>query len=95
MNKSQLIEVVAKKADLKKKDAEAAVAATFAAIEEALVKGEKVQLIGFGSFEVKKRAARTGRNPATGAAIKIKASNYPAFSAGAPLKAKVNAKKKK
>ncbi len=95
MNKTQLIEVVAKKTDLKKKDAEAAVAATIEAIEEALVAGEKVQLIGFGSFEVKKRAARTGRNPATGAAIKIKASKYPAFNAGAPLKEKVNAGKKK
>ncbi|MBR6918668.1 MAG: HU family DNA-binding protein [Clostridia bacterium] len=95
MNKSQLIEVVAKKADLKKKDAEAAVAATIGAIEDALVAGEKVQLIGFGSFEVKKRAARTGRNPATGDTIKIKASKYPAFTAGAPLKEKVNAGKKK
>ena len=94
MNKSQLIEVVAQKTGLKKKDAEAAVAATIAAIEDALVAGDKVQLIGFGSFEVKKRAARTGRNPATGAAIKIKASKYPAFTAGAPLKAKVNKKKK-
>ena len=95
MNKSQLIEVVAQKTGLKKKDAEAAVAATIGAIEDALAAGEKVQLIGFGSFEVKKRAARTGRNPATGAAIKIKASKYPAFTAGAPLKAKVNSKKKK
>ena len=95
MNKSELIEVVAKKADLKKKDAEAAVSATIAAIEDALAAGEKVQLIGFGSFEVKKRAARTGRNPATGEAIKIKASKYPAFTAGAPLKEKVNSKKKK
>lgn len=90
MNKTQLIEVVASKTDLKKKDAEAAVAATFEAIGEALAAGEKVQLIGFGSFEVKERAARTGRNPATGKAIEIAASKYPAFAAGAPLKEKVN-----
>lgn len=90
MNKTQLIEVVVSKTDLKKKDAEAAVAATFAAIEEALAAGEKVQLIGFGSFEVKERAARTGRNPATGKTIEIAASKYPAFVAGAPLKAKIN-----
>ena len=92
MNKTELIEVVAKNTGLKKKDAEAAVAATIAAIQDALVAGEKVQLIGFGSFEVKTRAARTGRNPATGAAIKIKASKYPEFTAGAPLKALVNKK---
>ncbi len=90
MNKTQLIEVVANNAGLTKKAAEAAVAATFAAIEDALAAGEKVQLIGFGSFEVKERAARTGRNPATGAAIEIAAAKYPAFSAGAPLKAKLN-----
>lgn len=90
MNKTQLIEVVAKETGLKKKDAESAVVATLAAIENALVEGEKVQLIGFGSFEVKERAARTGRNPATGAEITIPASKYPAFSAGNPLKAKVN-----
>lgn len=66
MNKTQLIDVVATKTGLKKKDADAAVAAIFEAIEEALVAGEKVQVIGFGSFEVKERAARTGRNPATG-----------------------------
>lgn len=90
MNKTQLIEVVAKEADLKKKDAEAAVAAVFNAIEGALVDGEKVQLIGFGSFEVKTRAARTGRNPATGKTIEIPASKYPTFAAGKALKDKVN-----
>lgn len=90
MNKTELIEVVAKNTGLKKKDAEAAVAATIAAIEDALVAGEKVQLIGFGSFEVKERAARQGRNPATGEAIQIEASKYPAFTAGAPLKALIN-----
>jgi len=90
MNKSQLINVVAEKANLNKKTADAAVAAVFEAIEEALAAGEKVQLIGFGTFEVKERAERIGRNPATGAEIKIEACKYPSFSAGAKLKEKVN-----
>ena len=90
MNKTQLIEAVAQQADLKKKDAEAAVNAVMAAIENALVAGEKVQLVGFGTFEVKARAERTGKNPQTGAAITIPASKYPAFSAGSTLKASVN-----
>ena len=90
MNKTQLIDVVAAKTDLKKKDADAAVAAVLEAIEDALKSGEKVQLIGFGTFEVKERAARTGRNPATGETIKIAASKYPAFSAGKALKDKLN-----
>lgn len=90
MNKTQLINVVAEKANLNKKTADAAVAAVFEAIEEALAAGEKVQLIGFGTFEVKERAERIGRNPATGAEIKIAACKYPAFSAGAKLKDKVN-----
>ncbi len=90
MNKTQLIDVVANKTGLKKKEAEAAVAAVIESIEEALVSGEKVQLIGFGTFEVKERAARTGRNPATGETIEIAASKYPAFSAGGALKAKLN-----
>jgi len=90
MNKTQLIEAVACKADLKKKDAEAAVNAVMAAIEEALIAGEKVQLVGFGTFEVKARAERAGKNPQTGAAITIPASKYPAFSAGSTLKASVN-----
>lgn len=90
MNKTQLIDVVAAKTGLKKKDADAAVVAVFDAIEEALVAGEKIQIIGFGSFDVKERAARTGRNPATGAQIKIAASKYPSFSAGKALKEKVN-----
>lgn len=90
MNKSQLIEAVAAKTALKKKDAEAAVAAVLESIEDALASGEKVQLIGFGTFEVKERAERIGRNPATGAEIKIEACKYPAFSAGAKLKEKVN-----
>lgn len=89
MNKSELIDAVAKKADLKKKDAEAAVNAVFCAIEEELANDGKVQLMGFGTFSVKKRAARTGRNPATGETITIKAAKLPAFSAGAGLKAKI------
>ena len=91
MNKTDLIEVVAKEADLKKKDAEAAVVAVFGAIEKALVDGDKVQLIGFGTFEVKGRAAKSGRNPATGEVIQIPASKQVKFSAGKTLKDKVNA----
>ena len=90
MNKTQLIEAVAAKTDLTKKGAEAAVAAVLESIEDALAAGEKVQLIGFGTFEVKERAARTGRNPATGETIEIAASKYPSFSAGSALKAKLN-----
>ena len=90
MNKTELINSVAEATGLKKKDAEAAVAATLNAIESSLVKGEKVQLIGFGTFGVKERAARMGRNPATGASIKIKASKLPTFTAGQGLKDKVN-----
>ena len=90
MNKTQLIDAVAKQADLKKKDAEAAVNAVIAVIEKALVDGEKVQLVGFGTFEVKARAERTGKNPRTGEAITIPASKYPAFSAGGAMKAAVN-----
>ena len=90
MNKTQLIEAVAAKTDLTKKGAEAAVAAVLESIEDALAQGEKVQLIGFGTFEVKERAERIGRNPATGAEIKIAACKNPAFSAGSKLKDKVN-----
>lgn len=90
MNKTQLINVVAKDAGLNKKDAEAAVNSVFSAIGSALADGEKVQLIGFGSFSVKERGERTGRNPATGATITIPASKQPAFAAGKELKAKVN-----
>ena len=91
MNKTDLIEIVAKEANLKKKDADAAVSAVFCAIEKALIDGDKVQLIGFGTFEVKDRAAKTGRNPATGEAIEIAASKQIKFSAGKTLKDKVNA----
>lgn len=91
MNKAQLIDVVAKETDLKKKDAEAAVNAAIAAIEKALVAGDKVQLIGFGSFEVKEKAAREGRNPSTGEAIQIEASKQVKFTAGSALKDSINA----
>ena len=90
MNKVELIAAVAEKAGLTKKDAEKAVAAIVASVEEALVKGDKVQLIGFGTFEVRERAARVGRNPQTKAEIKIAASKQPVFKAGAALKKAVN-----
>ena len=90
MNKTQLIEAVAAKTELTKKDAEAAVNAAIAAVVEALKAGDKVQLVGFGTFEVKERAARTGRNPQTGEAIEIAASKAPAFSAGKAFKDAIN-----
>ena len=90
MNKVELIAAVAAKAGLSKKDAEKAVAAVVASVEEALVKGDKVQLIGFGTFEVRERAARVGRNPQTKAEIEIAASKQPVFKAGAALKKAVN-----
>ena len=93
MNKSELIDQVATDAGISKKDAGAAVNATIKAISEQLAKGEKVSVLGFGTFETRERAARTGRNPATGEKIKIKASKSPAFKAGKALKAAVNAKK--
>ena len=90
MNKTQWIEVVARETGLKKKDAEAAVNAALAAVENALADGEKVQIAGFGTFEVKKRAQRIGRNPATKEEITIPASKHPSFTAGKALKEKVN-----
>ncbi len=86
MNKVELIAAVAEKAGLTKKDAEKAVAAVIGSIEGALVAGDKVQLIGFGTFEVRERAERMGRNPQTKEAIKIAASKQPVFKAGAALK---------
>lgn len=86
MNKAELIAAVAEKADLSKKDADAAVSAVFDAVTAELAKGEKVQLIGFGTFEVRERAAKTGRNPRTGETMTIPASKVPAFKAGAALK---------
>ncbi len=85
MTKADLISAVAE-TGMSKKEAGAAVDAVIDAIKGALAKGEKVGLIGFGSFSVKKRKARTGRNPQTGKAIKIKAKNVPVFSAGKGLK---------
>lgn len=93
MNKTELIEAIAKKTELTKKDAEAALKAVIETIEGALKKGDKVQLVGFGTFETKKRKAREGRNPKTGATIKIAACKYPAFSAGKAFKEVVNKKK--
>lgn len=86
MNKTELVGSVAEKSGLTKKDAEKAVNALFASVEEALAKGEKVQLVGFGTFEVRERKARTGRNPQTGAEIQIPAAKVPAFKAGKALK---------
>ena len=90
MNKTQLIEAIADKSGLKKKEAEAALNAMTAAIADALKAGEKVQLIGFGTFDVKERGAREGRNPRTGETIKIAACKNPTFSAGKALKDSVN-----
>lgn len=90
MNKSELVAAVAKEANLSKKDADAAVNAVTAAITAALADGDKVQLVGFGTFETRERAARTGKNPRTGEAIKIAASKVPAFKAGKALKDVVN-----
>ena len=89
MNKTELIAAVAAKAELSKKDAEKALNATIDTITAALVEGEKVQLVGFGSFETKTREARTGRNPRTGENIEIAAYRTPAFKAGKALKDKV------
>ena len=86
MNKAELINAVAEKAALSKKDSEAAVNAALEAITGALSDGEKVQLVGFGSFEVKKREARVGRNPKTKEAIEIPASKVPVLKAGKALK---------
>ena len=86
MNKAELIAAAAEKAGLSKKDAEKVVNATFEAITEALVAGEKVSLVGFGSFDVKNRAERTGRNPLTREEITIPASRTPQFKAGKALK---------
>jgi DNA-binding protein HU-beta len=91
MNKTDLIEVVAKEADLKKKDAEIAVSAVIAVIEDALVAGDKVSLVGFGTFEVKATAAKTGINPQTKEKIQIPAKKAVKFSVGKALKDKVNA----
>ena len=85
-NKAELIEKVSATTDLTKKDATAAVEAVFETIKDSLANGEKVQVIGFGNFEVRYRAARKGRNPQTGEEIQIPASKVPAFKAGKALK---------
>jgi len=86
MNKTELIKNVAQSADLSQKDASAAVQSVFDTIATALQSGDKVQLIGFGTFEVRERSARTGRNPQTGEEIQIAAGKVPAFKAGKELK---------
>ena len=91
MNKTELINAVAKNADLSRKDADKAVNAAFDAITTALKAGEKVSIVGFGGFEIKERAARTARNPRTGEAIEIAASKAISFKAGKALKDEVNA----
>ena len=92
MNKSKLIAAIAAKTGETKKSAEATVNAFIETVTEALTKGDKVQLVGFGSFEVRKRAARKGRNPQTKEEIKIPASKAPVFKAGKALKDVVNKK---
>jgi DNA-binding protein HU-beta len=90
VNKADLIEAVAKSVDLSKTAAEKAIDAALAAIRSSLKRGQSVTLVGFGTFRVSKRAARTGRNPRTGEEIKIKAARVPKFSAGKALKDAVN-----
>ena len=90
MNKTELVSAVAEKVGMSKKDTEIVMNATLDAIAEAMKSGEKVQLVGFGSFEVKKRAARMGRNPKTKEAIQIPASAVPTFKAGKALKDSVS-----
>ena len=90
MNKTELIAAMAEKSGLTKKDSDAALAAFLASVEEALKGGDKVQLVGFGTFEVKNRAARTGINPQTKKPVKIAASKVPAFKAGKALKDALN-----
>ena len=90
MNKSELVASVTDVAELTKKDAEKAVNAVFASVQKALVEDDKVQIIGFGTFEVRTRAARKGRNPQTGETIEIPASKNPVFKAGKALKEAVN-----
>lgn len=92
MNKAELIAAIAAKTGDTKKGAEASLNAFVDVVEEALIKGDKVQLVGFGSFEVRKRAARKGRNPQTKEEIRIPASKAPVFKAGKALKDLVNGK---
>jgi len=95
MNRKELVDALAAKTESTKADAERAVAGLIDIISGTLKKGESLTLVGFGTFEVRKRAARTGRNPKTGEELKIKAAKVPAFKAGATLKAMVNGVKAK
>ena len=90
MNKTELVYAIAEKSGLNKKNSEAALNATIASIEDALKSGDKVVLVGFGTFEVRKRAARKGRNPQTSEEIQIPASKAPVFKAGKSLKDLIN-----
>ena len=90
MKKQELVAAIAQEAEISKKDADKALAAAINAISKALADGDKIQLVGFGIFEVRERAARTGKNPRTGEMIKIAASKVPAFKAGKALKDVVN-----
>lgn len=90
MNKAELVAAMAEKTELSKKDAEAALKAFTDVVAEELKKGEKIQLVGFGTFEVAERPARTGRNPMTGKTIEIAASKSPKFKAGKALKDSLN-----
>jgi DNA-binding protein HU-beta len=90
MNKGEFISAVAESAEMTKADAERAVEALFKVVKKALKSGDSISLVGFGTFSVRKRAARTGRNPRTGDTIKIKASKVPAFKAGKGLKDAIN-----
>ena len=92
MNKAELVAAMAEQTNLSKKDAEAALKAFIDVVSEELKKGEKIQLVGFGTFEVSERAAREGRNPQTGETMKIEASKSPKFKAGKALKDMVNGK---
>ena len=94
MNRKELIDALANKTGSTKADADRNIAALIEIITATLKKGDNVALVGFGTFEVRKRAARIGRNPATGAELKIKASKAPAFKAGATLKTAINGGKK-
>ena len=91
MNKAELVAAMAEKTGMKKNDAEKALKAFVDVVTDELVKGEKIQLVGFGTFEVSERAARTGKNPQTGAEIMIAACKAPKFKAGKALKDAVNA----
>lgn len=91
MNKAELVAAIAEKAELSKKDSEKALKAFVDVVTEELVKGEKVQLVGFGTFEVSERPAREGRNPQTGETMNIAASKAPKFKAGKALKDVINA----